>query len=85
MQVDNCIRANKNIFALGYIEYLVARGAFQQAEVSFLPVGHTHEDTDQVFSRNWERLRSYDTLTLDDFHEELATVFNEHTNVRHMS
>ena len=35
----------------GYLDLLVEYGAFKDVEVSFLPVGHTHEDIDQFFSR----------------------------------
>lgn len=68
-QVDNCMRDNKNGFFLGRIEYLVARGVFQPAEVRSLPVGHTYEEKDQVFISTTERNRIHDAITLDDFHE----------------
>ena len=32
----------------------------------FLPVGHTHEDIDQAFSRIWVPLRHHDAITLSD-------------------
>lgn len=84
IQLDNCSRENKNRYFLGYVEYLVACGVFERAEVSFLPVGHTHEDIDQVFSCTSNRLRSHDAITLLDMHKQLRTVFNEHTEVLHM-
>lgn len=37
---------------LGFMAYLILRGYFKGGIVlSFLPVGHTHEDIDQFFSR----------------------------------
>ena len=38
---------------------------FPQVEFNFLPVGHTHEDVDQLFSRIAEKLRHNDVYTLD--------------------
>lgn len=51
LQMDNCVRENKNKYVLGYLSWLVERGVFEEIELSFLPVGHTHEDIDQLFSR----------------------------------
>ena len=36
---------------IAYLAYLVQTGVVQEAYLNFLPVGHTHEDIDQVFSR----------------------------------
>ena len=36
-------RDNKNKYVLGYLYSLAARGVFKRIELSFLPVGHTHE------------------------------------------
>jgi len=71
IQLDNCSRENKNRYLLSYIEYLVSRKRFECIEVSFLPVGHTHEDVDQVFSCTSERLRSHDAITLSDLEPSL--------------
>ena len=57
LQMDNCVRENKNKFVIGYLSWLVQRGVFQEIQLSFLPVGHTHEDIDQMFSRIAVRLR----------------------------
>ena len=50
LQLDNCIRENKNTVFIGYLCWLVERGIFKSIELSFLPVGHTHFDCDQVAS-----------------------------------
>lgn len=84
VQLDNCTRENKNKFFLGYLEYLVAQRVFDTVEASFLPVGHTHEDVDQLFSRTSERLRSHDAVTMQEMHEQLRAVYNSKTTVRHM-
>ena len=44
IQLDNTWKQNKNKFMLGYLACLVAWGVVRQVIVSFLPVGHTHED-----------------------------------------
>lgn len=84
VQVDNCTRENKNRFFLGYIECLVRWHLFKEVEVSFLPVGHTHEDIDQAFSTTSKRLNQHDAITLRDLHTELRQVYNQHTSVTHM-
>ena len=48
-------------------------GVFEEIYVSFLPVGHTHEDIDQMFSRFAMVIRVRDTVTL----YEMAEVFQE--------
>jgi len=51
LQMDNCIRENKNTTLFTYVAWLVERGIFKTAYVSFLPVGHTHFDCDRLASR----------------------------------
>uniref|UniRef100_K1RDW3 DUF7869 domain-containing protein n=1 Tax=Magallana gigas TaxID=29159 RepID=K1RDW3_MAGGI len=51
LQMDNCARENKNRYLLAFMAYLVGKGVFRKIKVSFLMVGHTNEDIDQVFSK----------------------------------
>lgn len=51
LQLDNTTKQNKGQYLYGYLNLLVEFGVFEDVEVSFLPVGHTHEDIDQFFSR----------------------------------
>ena len=51
LQLDNTTKQNKGQYLFGYLALLVEYGIFEYVEVSFLPVGHTHEDIDQFFSR----------------------------------
>lgn len=51
LQLDNTAKQNKSRFMFGFLGYLVQLGVFKVIVVSFLPVGHTHEDIDQMFSR----------------------------------
>lgn len=50
LQLDNCWRENKNQYMLGYCHWLIEMHCFEEIYMSFLPVGHTHEDVDQMFS-----------------------------------
>ena len=60
IQLDNTTRQNKGRYFTAFCEYLVAAGLFKYVGICFLPVGHTHEDIDQFFSRIAIRLRKYD-------------------------
>ena len=51
IQLDNTAKDNKNRYVFAYCHSLVDMGLFQEVEVNFLPVGHTHCDIDQLFSR----------------------------------
>jgi hypothetical protein len=60
LQMDNCIRENKNTYTEKFLEWLVERGVSRKILASFLPVGHTHFDPDQLASRIGEILRTRD-------------------------
>jgi hypothetical protein len=49
LQLDNTWKQNKNKYMLGFMACLVAWGVCRQVLISFLPVGHTHEDIGFVF------------------------------------
>ncbi len=44
LQLDNTWKQNKNKYMIGYCACLVAWGVCRQVIISYLPVGHTHED-----------------------------------------
>ena len=44
-------RENKNRYVLAFLKSLVDCGLFEHIYLNFLPVGHTHCDIDQLFSR----------------------------------
>jgi hypothetical protein len=50
LQFDNCSCEKKNKYMLAYCHWLVFNKVFRSITISFLPVGHTHEDIDQMFS-----------------------------------
>ena len=72
VQLDNCVRENKNHYLLSYLEALVWWGVFDTVEVGFLPIGHTHCDIDQAFSSTSDRLKYHDAITLADLHHQVS-------------
>lgn len=53
-----------------YSESLVASNGFKKIYVGLLPVGHTLENNDQVFSRKAEHLKNNDAITLTGLPDE---------------
>lgn len=51
VQLDNTSKQCKNQYVLGWLACLVLWGVFEEIVITYLPVGHTHEDIDQFFSR----------------------------------
>lgn len=51
LQMDNTCKQNKNKYMLGWMFHLVSIGTFDEVRLNFFPVGHTHADVDQMFSR----------------------------------
>jgi hypothetical protein len=49
IQLDNTTKQNKNQFMIGWLSCLVAWGLVRKVVISFLPVGHTHEDPGFIF------------------------------------
>ena len=64
IQADNCSREHKNKYMFGFCATLVALGHFWEVQLSFLIVGHTHEDIDQRFSIISRALKRQDILSL---------------------
>ena len=64
LQADNCFRENKNKYMLAFCELLVHMNVFKEVHLSFLLVGHTHEDIDAMFSRIAHTLRKTDAETM---------------------
>ena len=69
MQLDNTTRQCKSRFMMAWFGYLVHIGLFKEVLVSFLEVGHTHEDIDQMFSRISIYLTGNSTLSREAFGE----------------
>ena len=78
IQVDNCWRENKNSTFLNFCASLVERGLFEYGiEVAFLPVGHTHNEVDQVASRISVAVRRRDVKTPSALYAILREGFPE--------
>jgi hypothetical protein len=77
IQADNCGRENKNIYVLGLYATLVALGFFKEIQLSFLIVGHTHEDIDQCFSSISSALKHRD---IDSMKELLHVIRSRPTH-----
>ena len=50
IQMDNTWQENKNQMMFAFLGSLVESGVVKDVRLNFLPVGHTHEDIDQMFS-----------------------------------
>ena len=64
VQLDNCWKDNKSRYVFCFWSILVAKGVFKELFVSFLLVGHTHEDIDATFGRWSMKLRENDYPTI---------------------
>ena len=73
LQLDNTCRENKNWCVLTFLGVLVFNGVFDQINVNFLPVGHTHEDIDAVFSKLATKLRKAVVKTITNLIETLKS------------
>ena len=75
VQLDNTTKQNKGRYFFAFIALLVHHRIFEKVLVSFLPVGHTHEDIDQMFSRFATYLRHHDACSRADMKEAFENGF----------
>ena len=68
---------NANMYMLAICELLVIRGGVREVHLSRLPVGHTHEDIDSVFSRIWTKVRDRAVITPQDYEAMLHTCIKD--------
>ena len=64
VQLDNCWKDNKSRHIKCFWSLLVAKGIFEEIQVSFMVVGHTHDDVDASFGRWSMKLREKDYPTI---------------------
>jgi hypothetical protein len=50
LQMDNCVKDNKNWHFLAFRSLLTAKDVFEEMKLRFLIVGHTHDDIDGRFN-----------------------------------
>jgi hypothetical protein len=48
-QMNNCVKDNNNHHLLMFLSLLTTRENFEEVQLGFLVVGHTHEDIDRGF------------------------------------
>ncbi|XP_071821925.1 uncharacterized protein [Apostichopus japonicus] len=75
LQLDNCYRENKNRYLLSFCSLLVELKIFRVVTVHFLPVGHTHEDVDQMFSCIARALKKQNTYTYQELSSFIKASF----------
>ncbi|XP_060551751.1 uncharacterized protein LOC132713258 [Ruditapes philippinarum] len=75
LQMDNCYGQNKNKYTLGFLARLIEEKIFKKVKLSFLLVGHTHEDVDQVFSRFSVWIGQNTVLTMDELMKGFETCY----------
>ena len=73
VQMDNCAKYNKSEYNTLFWSALTAKGVFREVMVSFLIVGHTHEDVDAIFERFGQRLKIENCHTLSDLMASFMT------------
>ena len=57
IQADNTCKENKNCYVLAALSYLVARCGFDEVQLNFMMVGHTHTDIDRIFGYIYQALQ----------------------------
>jgi hypothetical protein len=77
LHLDNCWRENKNKYVLGIAHMLVERGVFKKVKIAFLPVGHTHNIVDQMFSCFARQLKRHAFSTLTELHDICRTSYKQ--------
>jgi hypothetical protein len=55
--MDNCVKNNKNHHLLAFLYFLNVREMFEEMQLGFLVVGHSHEDIDGNFGYIFDKLK----------------------------
>ncbi len=66
LQMDNCVKDNKNRYLLAFISLLIAREVFEEAKLGYYVVGHTHEDINRCFGYLFKKLKEQNNYILAD-------------------
>ena len=81
LQLDNTAKDNKNHFLLGYCALLLAEGLFEEVEVFFLPVGHTHNEVDQAFSLISKAVAREGAFSVEDLKQTANRAWENHSTI----
>nr|XP_022290369.1 uncharacterized protein LOC111102007 [Crassostrea virginica] len=84
LQADNSAKDNKNFILIGFLANLVQRKVFHKIKLSFLMVGHTHEDVDQMFSRISVHLTGKPIPTLPVLQSLMRDAYHPTPMVQHL-
>lgn len=77
IQLDNTSKDNKNVFVKAFFSWLIIIGIFDEIHVNYLPVGHTHEDIDQLFSVLTFALKHNNAYTFPQWADVINSAFND--------
>jgi len=81
LQMDNTAKDNKNHYLLGFCGMLLAEGVFREVRVFFLPVGHTHQEIDQTFSRVAASINNVGAYCLEDLMQLTQGAWGKHETI----
>lgn len=81
LQMDNTAKDNKNHYLLGFCAMLLNEGIFQEVEVYFLPVGHTHSEIDQTFSVIGRCLRKQGAYSIHHLMRLSSRAWGDHSSI----
>ena len=71
LSMDNCFRENKNRFVLSFLAALVELDILAEVNVTFLLVGHTGNEVDQLFSILTQSFKK-EIKTLEDLKDKIV-------------
>ncbi|XP_062596921.1 uncharacterized protein LOC134258393 isoform X2 [Saccostrea cucullata] len=84
LQADNSPKDNKNKFVIMFLAMLVKADILKKIKLTFLMVGHTHEDIDQMFSCISREAHTQKIITLTHLHEMVEKSFCPKPEVQHL-
>eukprot|EP00873_Tetraselmis_striata_P011086 jgi/Tetstr1/431350/TSEL_021041.t1 len=85
IQMDNTVTENKNRNVAALCNWLVSIGICDVIHLVFLPVGHTHERVDQIFSRISLALSRSSAYTIEAFLDLVAKAFSPTPEIAELS
>eukprot|EP00873_Tetraselmis_striata_P015533 jgi/Tetstr1/435797/TSEL_024686.t1 len=83
--MDNTVRENKNRNVAALCNWLVSIGVCDVIHLVFLPVGHTHERVDHIFSRISLALSRSSAYTIEAFLDLVAKAFSPTPEIAELS